>query len=213
MAKFKIGDRVIAKKNTPYKITTNGWKGVVVALYDNTIRAKDVIGSAVFSLDPKYFDLDTTPTNQKIVITTDGTTTTAKMYDGKTVVKAAESKRNPDDKFDFETGAKVAFNRLLGADVPEDNGGFKVGDVVRITDAGSIYPTYCSWVMANIKDTDLIARFAYDGKPATDAEYKIIAIGKHIEKSDTTIAYIQRKGICERPCYLIGIEGLKKDEC
>lgn len=209
MAKFKIGDNVIAKKNTPYSITTNGWKGVVVELYGNTIRVKDVTGDAVFNLDPKYFDLDTT-TDQKIVITTDGTTTTAKMYEGKTVVKAAESKCNPDDKFDFETGAKLAFNRLLGAYVPEDNGGFKVGDVVRITDAGLIYPTYCSWVMAYIKDTDLIARFAYDGKPETDAEYKIIAIGKHIEKNDTTIAYIQRKGICERPCYCIDVKALEK---
>lgn len=210
MAKFKIGDRIIAKKNAPYEITTNGWKGVVVELYGNTIRVTDATGGIGFTVDPKYFNLNTTTTDQKIVITTDGTTTTAKMYHGKTVVKAAESKCNPDDRFDFETGVKLVFNRLLGADVPEDNGGFKVGDIVRITDVGSIYPTYCTWVIANIKDTDLIARFAYNRKPATDTNYEIIAIGKHTKDSDTTIAYIQRKGICERPCYCIDVKALKK---
>lgn len=208
MAKFKIGDRVIAKENTPYEITTNGWKGVVVELYGNTIRAKDVTGDAGFIVDPKYFDLDTT-TDQKIVITTDGTTTTAKMYHGKTVAKAVESKCNPDDRFDFETGAKLAFNRLLGADVPEDNGGFKAGDVVRITDAGLIYPTYCYWIITNIKDVDKIAHFAYNGKPATDARYQIIAIAKH-DVSDTTLAYIQKISMVDGACYLIGVEGLEK---
>lgn len=208
MAKFKIGDRVIAKKNTPYEITTNGWKGVVVELYGNTIRAKDVTGNTAFNLDPKYFDLDTT-TDQKIVITTDGTTMTAKMYDGKTVVKVAESKCNPDDKFDFETGAKLAFNRLFDADAPEDNGRFKVGDVVRITDVGSIYPTYCSWVTKNVTDTNLIAKFAYGRHPTTDVKYEIIAIAEH-DASDTTLAYIQKISIVDDACYLIAVKGLEK---
>lgn len=212
MAKFKIGDRVIAKKNAPYKIATNGWKGVVVELHGNTIRVTDVTGGTDFTVDPKYFDLDTT-TDQKIVITTDGTTTTAKMYHGKTVAKAAESKCNPDDRFDFETGAKLAFNRLLGADVSEDNGGFKVGDVVRIIDAGLIYTTYCGWVTENVKDINLIAKFAYGGHPATDVKYKIIAIAEHGIKSGRTLAYIQCSDAFEQPCYLIGVEGLKKDEC
>lgn len=49
----------------------------------------------------------------KIVITTDGVTTTAKMYDGKNVVKTATAKCSPDDEFNFETGAKIAFDRLI----------------------------------------------------------------------------------------------------
>ena len=49
----------------------------------------------------------------KIVITTDGVETLARLYDGKKVVKTATAKCSPDDKFSFETGAKIAFERLI----------------------------------------------------------------------------------------------------
>lgn len=51
--------------------------------------------------------------DQKIIITTDGKTTTARMFEGKKLIKSAEAKCNPKDKFDFETGAKIAFDRLV----------------------------------------------------------------------------------------------------
>lgn len=50
---------------------------------------------------------------QKIIITTDGKTTKARLFDGKELIKSAEAKCHPDDEFDFETGAKVAFDRLV----------------------------------------------------------------------------------------------------
>ena len=50
----------------------------------------------------------------KIVITTDGAETLARLYDGKKVVKTATAKCSPDDNFSFETGAKIAFERLIG---------------------------------------------------------------------------------------------------
>lgn len=49
----------------------------------------------------------------KIVITTDGKTITAKMYEGKKLLKAAESSCSPEDTFDFAVGAKIAFDRLM----------------------------------------------------------------------------------------------------
>ena len=49
----------------------------------------------------------------KIVITSDGEKTLARLYDGKKVVKTATAKCSPDDKFSFETGAKIAFERLI----------------------------------------------------------------------------------------------------
>lgn len=51
---------------------------------------------------------------KKIVITTDGKTTTAKMYDGKSCIKVSESRCCPSDTFDFRTGAEIALNRLFG---------------------------------------------------------------------------------------------------
>lgn len=51
--------------------------------------------------------------NQKIVITTDGVETLARLYEGDKVVKKATAKCSPDDTFDFNVGAKLAFERLM----------------------------------------------------------------------------------------------------
>ena len=58
---------------------------------------------------------------KKIVITTDGKTTTAKMYDGKSCIKVSEARCCPSDTFDFQTGAEIAFNRLFGEPKNEFN--------------------------------------------------------------------------------------------
>lgn len=50
---------------------------------------------------------------KKIVITSDGEKTLARLYDGKKVVKTATAKCSPDDEFDFEKGATIAFDRLF----------------------------------------------------------------------------------------------------
>ncbi len=75
--------------------------------------------------------------NAKIIITTDGRTTLARLYDGKTVIKSAEAKCAPSDEFDFKVGAKLAFDRLMSKPEPEyysgkvvcveSDGGFTVG--------------------------------------------------------------------------------------
>lgn len=59
---------------------------------------------------------------QKIIVTTDGKTTLARLFDGKTMVKRAEAKCAPSDTFNFNTGANLAFNRLVyGTDYnPQD---------------------------------------------------------------------------------------------
>ena len=56
----------------------------------------------------------------KIVITTDGKTTTARLLEGKKTIKTAEAKCHPNDEFNFETGARIAFQRLMGETVVED---------------------------------------------------------------------------------------------
>lgn len=50
---------------------------------------------------------------QKIIITADSKTTTARLFDGKSLIKSADAKCHPDDKFDFEIGTKIAFDRLV----------------------------------------------------------------------------------------------------
>lgn len=50
---------------------------------------------------------------QKIVITTDGAETLDRLYEGDKVVKKATAKCSPNDTFDFNVGAKLAFERLM----------------------------------------------------------------------------------------------------
>lgn len=51
-----------------------------------------------------------------IVITSDGVTTTATRRIGKTIQATATAKCNPGDTFDFDEGARIAFERLCGRD-------------------------------------------------------------------------------------------------
>lgn len=69
--------------------------------------------------------------NQEIHITTDGKTTYAVLKQDGKVLSRSEAKCHPDDKFDFETGAKIAFDRLeIKKEVDEPKNLFKPGDIV-----------------------------------------------------------------------------------
>lgn len=65
--------------------------------------------------------------DSKVVITVDGNETTARMFENGECVKTATAKCNPSDEFNFEIGAKLAFERLF-----EEKPKFKAGDRVRI---------------------------------------------------------------------------------
>lgn len=53
---------------------------------------------------------------QKIIVTTDGKITLARLFDGKTMVKRAEAKCAPSDTFDFGVGTELAVKRLIGGE-------------------------------------------------------------------------------------------------
>ena len=135
MAKFKVGDKVVGNSKTKgvYVITKEGWRGVVTRVNSDdiiTVKGPDGEGSLInFDVRGECFDL--AKDTNKIVITTDGKTTTARMYDGNELVKTAKAKCSPDDTFDFMTGAKLAMERLEGEEKPVNP--FKVGDYVKIT--------------------------------------------------------------------------------
>ena len=56
---------------------------------------------------------------EKIVITSDGVTTTARKYDGKKIIKEAKAICSKDDTFNFDVGAKLAMERLMAEDKPK----------------------------------------------------------------------------------------------
>lgn len=122
--KFKVGDIVVGNKkaSSTYGATKEGVKLKVkqvgkngsfvgIVTYDPNNRWVGYEFGVGCELKPECFDLVTE--GDKIVITTEGVTTTAKMYCGKEVIKKAEAKCAPGDKFDFEFGARLAMDRLI----------------------------------------------------------------------------------------------------
>lgn len=127
--KFKIGDRVKILDGSKINRYTGGWSadmrkycGSIAAVIE---RGTTLDGRKYYSLvsngdnsDIKtalMFDergLKMANEERKIVITTDGTTTRAALYDGHKLIKEAFSTCSKEDVFNFETGAKIAFERL-----------------------------------------------------------------------------------------------------
>ena len=143
MSKFNVGDRVVGNKlaSGRYIITKEGYTGTVTKLVsDGSFWLNNH-----YRVEPTYFNLDVLRYG-KIVITTDGKTTLARLYDGKNVAKSAEAVCCPTDDFNFNIGAQLAFNRLVyGTDYhpsevalkpeqpkQEDKHTYKAGDKVKV---------------------------------------------------------------------------------
>lgn len=128
--KFKIGDRVKILDGSKINRYTGGWCATCMDKYCGSIST--VIERGTTADGRKYYTLNSNDNNgkikialmfderglkmaneeRKIVITTDGKTTRAALYDGHKIVKEAKAMCSKDDTFDFETGAKIAFERL-----------------------------------------------------------------------------------------------------
>lgn len=144
--KFKVGDVVKPNKKADenYTITTTSVvrEAIVTELRDYTMEIKIIKGSCsvgeVFTVEEKCFDLVRKAKQETIVIYRKDNKVIAL---DKSTGEKAEAKCNPADEFDFRTGAKLAFNRLMGEDVKPDNGvrevkrKAKVGEYIKIVDA------------------------------------------------------------------------------
>lgn len=124
--------------------------------------------------------------------------------------KKGIAKCHPGDTFDFETGAKLAFDRLLVNDkfgAPEHI--YKVGDKVKVIDTGKLYTTYFKKVELMTDDAGVLARYAYDkyscdcGKTLSGT-YTILAI------DDTYVLISKNEGTLHREVLLIDEKGLMK---
>src|SRR5574344_339581 len=114
--KFNIGDTVIgnSKATKRYVITQAGWTGTVTAIGPDHFFAQASMNGANFQLQYEYFDLlKPVATTSKIVITGDGKTTLARLYDGNRVIRRAEAKCSPKDTYDFATDANLAYDLLM----------------------------------------------------------------------------------------------------
>ncbi|MGN0613574.1 MAG: hypothetical protein ACI4JB_06690 [Porcipelethomonas sp.] len=172
MAKFKVGDRVKCVRIVDDNKRVVGKIGTIVSIDidDNryaVVFDENVGGHSFEGLCEHYHGwwcgesclVKVDDCNEKIVITSDGKTTTAKMYNGKKFVKAAKAICSPEDEFNIVTGAAIAFSRLFDADVnfvddePEEkpllntkfcvyegDGIFKTGHIYEVVDGKIIRP-------------------------------------------------------------------------
>lgn len=131
--KFKVGDR--------YKSGYFADNDAVIEITEisgGTVFYKDVVGE---SIGLKHFQIGSifSAALEKV-----DTTIVIYRNDNKVVAldkstgEKAEANCNPADEFDFRTGAKLAFNRLMGEDVKPDNGvrevkrKAKVGEYIKV---------------------------------------------------------------------------------
>lgn len=145
--KFKVGER--------YKsgmILDNGAVIEITEINGDFVSYKDVVretfGRKVFEIGSIFSD------NLEKVEKVESETIVIYRNDNKVIAldkstgEKAEAKCNPADEFDFRTGAKLAFNRLMGEDVKSDNGvreakrKAKVGEYVKVVNEKSIFNTY-----------------------------------------------------------------------
>lgn len=146
--KFKVGDRVKVKKDiVTLNRRTVGKCGTVKELltdnycsveFDEFVDGHDCNGFAKEGHGWNHAEdaLDLVKTqNETIVIYRNDNKVVAL---DKSTGEKAEAKCNPADEFDFRTGAKLAFNRLMGEDVKIDNGvrevkrKAKVGEYIKV---------------------------------------------------------------------------------
>lgn len=143
--KYKVGDRVRIKtelkRQTRSGVLLNPemrkWAGRVMTIesvISHTYRMLEDIGE--LSPESGWFWgedwIEGLADDFKIVITTEGNTVLARLYDGKKVLEEAKATCSKDDKFVFATGAQLAFDRLLGNEPKKEE--WFTGKMVRIRD-------------------------------------------------------------------------------
>ena len=150
---FKVGDRVKVVKSNAFiassavlgdegKVVYIGSESKILVEFDIERKFKYHTGLGRCRSGHGYWclpdmlqriDLD-----EKIVITTDGTTTLARHFKGKTLICGSMTECSPSDKFDFLTGAGIVFDRLTKTEKKQykTEPKFKVGDLVRVIGNG-----------------------------------------------------------------------------
>ena len=135
--KYKVGDkvRIVSKwREGCYPHPQGGmdkWLGKVMTIKEvsNRFYKMEEDGGHWFWWELSIEGLAET-VNKKIVITTDGEETLARLYDGNKVVKTATAKCSPADTFDFKNGAELAFNRLFEKEKKPEKQKYYNGKVV-----------------------------------------------------------------------------------
>lgn len=115
------------------------------------------------------------------------------------------------DEFDVNSGVAIAYTRAYMNKLADDkrqeekvtNAKIKIGDCVKIVNAGMNCSTYLSWVFENIRDYELAKKYAYDNILMDSIDRFDTFIVKYV---DDTTAYIQNMRNCS--CRVIYLDGI-----
>lgn len=134
MSKFKVGDKVRVRADADGyfiedSMKTMRGKTVTIALDDGSNRMQYRINEMHYWWDESLFE-SIEPRREFIVIRRDDQDVIASHKRGDRIVKTAKASCNPSDEFKFETGAELAFDRLMGREESKPAHRFKVGDRV-----------------------------------------------------------------------------------
>ena len=142
--KFKVGERYKSRMilDNAAVIETTEINGDFVSYKD---VERETSGRKMFEIGSIFSDNLEKVGSETIVIYRNDNKVVAL---DKSTGKKAEANCNPADEFDFRTGAKLAFNRLMGEDVKPDDGvrevkrKAKVGEYIKVVDEHSLFDTY-----------------------------------------------------------------------
>lgn len=146
--------------------------------------------------------------NTELHITGDGKTVHAVLKENGKVVKRAKASCDPRDEYKFETGARLATDRVFGKEAEKKGRQplFKKGDEVRVAD-----PEYAITTHTHPEDFSLsygeIVRYAYGERPQTNVPYKVLKVSKQI-CSGMYIYVISAAQLT--PVFIVTEEGLRK---
>lgn len=213
MAKFKVGDRVRVLDGSKIEGYAGGWVPGMEKYVGNVYTVTRILSNSAYRLGdvPLRFDergLERAKNPGKIIITTDGRITTAKLYRHGEPTRNAVAACSPDDTFDFAIGAKLALERLTDA---VNNPQIQVGDRVHVVNTGKCYPRKPCWVAEHIADPLLIARYAYGHRLGYPGIIKHPGTFRVLHIADG-LAFIQRMDNCDPSCYLVELDGLERME-
>lgn len=183
--KFKVGDRVVEKINQKKGIVVDFLRNeyLVLVKFDGWNKGHDGNGytrsGKTYSGNHCWYfckeELEIIKDETIVIYRKDNKVVALDKSTG----EKAEAKCNPADEFDFRTGAKLAFNRLMGEDVKPDNGvrevkrKAKVGEYIKIVDAHPYLIPYKNGdVFKVISTSEPGVVIEKDGTPVTSAWHR-----------------------------------------
>ena len=180
--KYKVGDRVRIKtelkRQTRSGVLLNPkmrkWAGRVMTIESvtaHTYRMLEDIGELSPESGWVWGDdwIEGLADDFKIVITTEGNTVLARLYEGKKVLEEAKATCSKDDKFVFGTGAQLAFDRLLGNEPKKEE--WFTGKMVRTVSVfGTLLPSGKVYYFKDGYETDKLGSRRRDPRRYHSAE-------------------------------------------